>query len=384
MVYVHCAVNKGITVNSDQSIVREAERVLREILESVGGFESIETVKPPASDEGCDVLVQAKSHGAKLLFAIEAKTLITPRRAPGAWRQLQHLPKEIIRLIYAPVISPRVASFAKEQGIGYIDAAGNCWIHSERHRLLIERRGLKSDRKVPKSSSDPFSPKSSRIVRAMLSKPAKGWQVRELADDDDVGVSPGLVVKVKRALIDEGYAIEHENLLYLLDPLGLLENWSTMCPGPTQKISVYIRGDTGLAEETVHQWCERNKLTHARAGFSAAWRLAPETRYNLAAMYVEDKGFEDRLLEMLADPFGGKQVESGANLELWRPFDQSVFAGMDKPPGSAPVTSPLQTYLDVKRAAGRGEEAARAIFDKYLRSEFTAAANRAKELFHGI
>ena len=35
-------------------------------------------------------------------------------------------------------------------------------------------------------------------IPAMLSKPIKGWQVHELAKDDDVQVSPGLVVKVKR------------------------------------------------------------------------------------------------------------------------------------------------------------------------------------------
>ena len=370
-------------VNTDSATVRQAEHVFRDILGSLSGFDAIEAVGQ--SRKNCDLVMEAKSGRAKIRFGIEAKKLLTPRRALGSYQNLRRLPRDFIRLVYAPVISPRVASLAKEQGIGYFDAAGNCWIRSERDRLLIERNGRKSPRQMTRSAADPFSPKSSRIVRAMLSEPTKGWQVRELAEQEEVQVSPGLVVKVKRALVEEGYATEHDTLLYLSDPTGLLDAWTAKYPGPRQPLSLYVRGDTATAEETVGQWCQQNKLTCALAGLSAAWRLAPETRYHVASIYVEDRGFEERLLTRLTVRYGGKQVDSGANLQLWRTFDESVFSGKNhSKQGSLPSTSPIQTYLDVKRSAGRGEEAASAIFEKYLRRAFSAAAEQAKEMHDAV
>jgi hypothetical protein len=168
--------------------------------------------------------------------------------------------------------------------------------------------------------------------------------------------------------------------LYLRDPAGLLAAWSAKYPGPAEQVPLYFRGDTAAAEQAVSQWCQQHALVYALAGYSAAWRLAPQTRYNVASIYVEDRGFERGLLDTLAE-LGGKVVDSGANLQLWRPFDQSVFVGSDHShQGSEPVTSPIQTYLDVRRAAGRGEEAANAVFDKYLRPDMSAAAEQAKEL----
>lgn len=87
--------------------------------------------------------------------------------------------------------------------------------------------------------------------------------------------------------------------------------------------------------------------------------------------------FDQRLLDQLAGEYGVKRVDTGPNLYLWRPFDRSVFADMmnaGKP--KRPVTSPLQTYLDLKRAAGRGEDAANAVFEKYLRRDLQAATQR--------
>ena len=141
------------------------------------------------------------------------------------------------------------------------------------HRLLIDQRGRRAPRRLPQGSADPFSPKSSRIVRGMLSEPAKGWKVRELADHPDVKVSPGLVVKVKRTLVEESYAAERDGLLFLRDPVGLLENWARYYPGPAEQVPMYFLGETATAEDAVARWCRANDLHYALCGLSAAWRL---------------------------------------------------------------------------------------------------------------
>jgi hypothetical protein len=250
--------------------------------------------------------------------------------------------------------------------------------------LLIDRHGYKSSARPPKGIVDLFSPKSSRIVRAMLAQPAKGWQVRELATHPDIEVSVGLAAKVKQTLIEESYAIEHERQLYLRDPVGLLDNWTKNYSGPAEQMPMFFRGNTEEAEQAVAQWCQDNDIAFALGSLSAAWRLAPEVRYNVAVVYVEDHGFNREMFSKLESYQGGKPVETGANLLLWRPFDRSVLIGIQRESGNGlPITSAIQTYLDLKRLGGRGEEAATALYERTIAKLLKEATRRVEEMRHG-
>ena len=124
---------------------------------------------------------------------------------------------------------------------------------------------------------------------------------------------------------------------------------------------MYFLGDTEAAEEAVANWCRANGLKYALAGFSAAWRLAADVRssWPRSMSTIVDS---ITVLDKLAKFKGGKHIKSGANLLLWRPFDRSVLAGSRSGNTTVlPVTSATQTYLDLKRLAGRGEEAAGAV-----------------------
>lgn len=377
--YIHCAMNKGFSVNTSHETVRDAKRIISDILHALGAAEAVRLVDKELQGEGYDFSVETSMPPMVFRFAVETKRLLTPQRVQGLIPKLRCLPSDVLPVVYAPVISDRVASLLRAEGIGYFDAAGNCWLHSARDRVLIERQGFKTPRRPGVTLADPFASRSSRIVRAMLSQPKKGWQVRELARHDDVQVSQGLAANVKRSLLEEGYAIEHRSLLYLRDPEGLLTAWTKKYGGPAKRLPLYARGDTLSAEKMVRAWCSRNGLNHALAGLSAAWRLAPETRYTVATVYVEESGFDERLVRQLRDEHGIKPVTSGENLQLWLPFDRSVFSGcVSASEGVTASTSPIQTYLDARLAVGRGEEAATAVFDKYLRNEFLAAAEQAE------
>jgi len=362
--------------------LRDADRVFRSIFEGMPEFRA--RSRFTHSKSNADVWFDAISDGTTYRFLIETKSRVTPQTAISISKQLsayaQRLPKRTILVLYSSVISPRVAEILREQGISYADRAGNCWLRSPRDHLLIERQGFQAERQPTHAAVDPFSTKSSRIVRAMLSRPMDGWQVRKLAEHGDVGVSVGLAVKVKRTLVEEGYAVERERKLYLRDPLGLLNAWSKEYPGPSEQIPLYFRGDTEVAEQTVTGWCRDNKLQNALSGFSAAWRLAPEVRYTIATIYLEERGFDSLLLDRLTKECNVRRVETGANLYLWCPFDRSVFTSTQQNDPMQPrVTSPLQTYLDLKRADGRGEDAANAIFEKFLNRDLQAAAKHEEE-----
>ncbi len=368
-------------MNNERQTVRDAESAVRRLLDEMGGFCVLATGKQRGGVEACDSIIEADCGAMHVRIGIEAKSRITPQTATSVCARMKSLPDDLIPVVYAPVISPRVADILARFGVGYVDQAGNCRLRSDRHRLLIDRRGYKSSTPPPKGAVDLFSPKSSRVVRALLNEPAKGWMVRELADQPEVEVSVGLVAKVKQTLLQESYAIEHDRLLYLRDPLALLATWAERYRGPVEQISLYVRGEQETAEEVVAGWCRANALRYALAGLSAAWRLAPEVRHKVTSVYVESSGFDRMLLEKLRSDHGGKIVETGANLQLWRPFDRSVFVGsapQDRP--GPPITSALQTFLDLKRIKGRGEEAAAAVLERLLARPLRDAAQRVEEM----
>jgi hypothetical protein len=371
----------GIIVNTETNLEREATRVLGNILSGLPDLRVKVNSTAKTADGGRELVCDAVSGKTTFRFAIQVRSRITPQTALSLFEKLRRLPYGTIPLVYAPVISDRVSELAREHGVGYVDRAGNCWLRSLHKHLLIERQGFRSERRPTPAAADPFSTKSSRVVRAMLSRPLAGWQVRKLAEHPDVGVSAGLAVKVKRALIQEGYAVERDRLLYLRDPDGLLNAWSREYAGPAEQASIYVRGDNERAIESIFDWCAKQKLLYALSGFSAAWRLAPEVRYPITTVYVESRGFEPDCLQQLDAYHGAKWVESGANVLLWRPYDPSVFAFPE--PEFMSTTSPLQTYLDLKKATGRGEDAAKAIFEKYLSRDFQTAVKRAEEWRHG-
>jgi hypothetical protein len=366
----------------DRELEREAEIVLRRVLQELADVH-VKSCRPSA-DAAVHLTLDVVSGSAEFQFAVQAKSRVTPQTALSACQQFEGVPERAIRVIFAPTISPRVAEILREQGIGHADRAGNCWLHSPHHHLLIDRRGSVSERQATPAAVDPFSTKSSRIVRTLLSEPQRGWRVRELANDSQVRVSAGLVVKVKRALVEEGYAVERDRKLYLRDPIALLKAWARSYSGPAAVTRLYFRGDVAAAEQAVCRWCQANSLRYALAGFSAAWRLAPEVRYSVATVYVDDAGFDPKLMAQLAAEYGGKPVDTGPNLLLWRPFDSSVLTGVvSAGQPEQQVSSALQTYLDLCHQGGRGEDAAMVLFEKRLSRELKAAAVLEGEISNG-
>lgn len=304
---------------------------------------------------------------------------ITPQMAEDLFARMSEEPVKpnVIRLVYAPVISPRVADLARRHGIAHLDHAGNCHIVLPSAGLLISRSGVPKDSTVREKATavDLFAPKSSRILRAMLHEPSRGWQVTELASHSDVQVSPGLVSKVKQTLLTESYARVSDRLLYLKDPGGLLKAWSQSYPGAISQREYYVRGETQEIESLVARWCEAEQIEYALARFSAAWRLAPEVRYSTAAVYVSQQGLRPQCLESLRSSTGAREVESGANLVLLTPFDDSVFSKSCTTDDSQErTTSALQTWLDLMQLSGRGTEAAAAIYSKHILASFETIA----------
>jgi len=348
-----------------QDFIR-VQKLLRDIFAEVGDFQF--RSDDATADSACDLAITSKESKRPIYIQVKARERITPQIAEDLFKRvLEEAPDRVVCLLYAPVISPRVADLAREYGVSYLDSAGNCRIVDRKSGLLISRKGILNEEPRQKQGHvDPFSTRSSRVIRVMLHEPNRGWQVTELAEHPDVDVSVGLAFKVKDALVRESYAVVRNRLIYLKRPLDLLIDWSRKYPGPSEQRQFYVRGETEAIESKVVKWCEEAHHKYALARFSAAWRHAPEVRYSTASLYVAADAFRLEELESLRAATGAREVESGANLILLTPFDDSVFVRASSTPEQ--TTSPLQTYLDLKLMTGRGTEAAEAVFEKHLRT----------------
>ena len=93
--------------------------------------------------------------------------------------------------------------------------------------------------------------------------------------------------------------------------------------------------------------------------FSGSSRYAPVVRHQRVMAYVQNG------IENLANSLDIKPVDSGFNVTLLEPYDEGVFYNSQLIEDST-VVSPLQVYLDLRSLRGRGEEAAKEIFEKVI------------------
>ena len=370
-------------MNKPVSAEREAHGAFGKIVKTLPGF-SLPKFSSASAYRWHGVKLSSSS-GKSIDLAVKVFTRLTPQLALTLDKDVKILSANIIPVFFSPIITPRVAEVLRQQNLSYFDHAGNCWLHSDKDMFHIERQGLpRIGRPLLREVVDPFYTRSSRIIRMMLSFPMAGWQVRQLAEKAEV--SAGLVVKVKRKLIEDGYVFEHERKLFLRDPIALLKKWDHKYIGPLSPIPLYLRGELAEIEKQVCQWClnvsQSKNVQYALGGFSAAWQLVPHVRHTVGFLFLDASLETENCISEMVHQLSAQRVNSGANLVIYRPYDLSVFKDkVDE--GPITVTSPLQTYLDLMHFSTRGTEAATEVFEKYLRKDMEAAFHQAQEWQRG-
>ena len=302
---------------------------------------------------------------------VEAKRRLSPQVAVELLPRLRANAAGAVPTLACPFISPRVAAMCRESNVSYFDADGNAYIRGP-HFLLHVAGRPRQHFQEPEGTADIYAPKSSRIVRMLLSAPQRPWGVLELAKK--AAISNGLASRVKDALLKEAFIEEAREGIRVRKPRELLEAWQARYEPAGPMYSYYLMGTPHEVERRVTDWCERRNVPHALALFSAAARVAPMVRYNRATVYLDvgEQPFDQKEFEK---ELNAKAVDSGANLGIVPVNDPAVFFGALEV-DSMRVLSPLQLYLDLSRQAGRGTEAAEEIFDRGLRALFEQVSAR--------
>ena len=251
-------------------------------------------------------------------------------------------------VVMAPYISPQAAEICREEGLGFVDLAGNCRLSFD--QVYISKEGKQNPFTRRRDLRSLYSPKAERVLRVLLATPKRWWKVAPMAQE--AGVSLGQVFNVKKLLIDREWVETGEDGFRFTAPAKLLAEWEDNYDFRRSTVrEFYTLRSIADFEHLLAEACAKGNLAYALAGFSSAARYAPMVRYQRAMAYVV--GDIDRVAERLEL----KPVTSGANVNLIVPYDEGVLYGAETK-GGARVTSPMQTYLDLRQIKGRGEEAA--------------------------
>jgi hypothetical protein len=265
-------------------------------------------------------------------------------------------------IMAAPYLSGESIKICKENGIGFIDLAGNCLINID--DIYIDIQGKPNPNPDKRRLKSLFSYKSTRALRVLLCDPARDWYVKELAKE--ANISLGLASNLKQKLLDfEFIKAKEKKAFYVPAPEALLNNWAGSYSYRENKIAnFYSFDEVNDIESKLAEYCESQHIQYGFTLSSGASQVAPSLRYNKVFAYINAP------VKQVAQQLGWKEVPSGANISLLEPYDEGVFYGLQVF-NDHKVVSDIQLYLDLKNYKERGEEAAKFLLENRLRKKWS-------------
>ncbi|MFV1981725.1 MAG: type IV toxin-antitoxin system AbiEi family antitoxin, partial [Rhodothermia bacterium] len=362
-------------------IEAKAMQTLRECLKEVPFLEGPRIRREMADSLGLDLVAEVGSGETFTNLLVEVNANGEPRYARTAAFQLGRVVSQVptgYGVFMAPYISPRTARLCEDEGIGYIDFAGNCRLAFD--NVYIRREGQPNDNIKRKSLGAIYSPKASRVLRVLLGIPLRPWKLQDIASKGRVSI--GHVSNVKKALIDRELARDTPDGLITSEPTEILQEWvreylryrsdrsstrtfySLLQPSEIEEL---LAKETGNARTQNDAPVPLDQPLVALTDFSGADRIAPFVRYQKVTAYARTGAVVDDLAKRL----DLRAVETGANVEIITPYDESVFFGARIERGTW-IVDPLQLYLDLSTRRARGEEAAEFVYNQHLRPGWNA------------
>lgn len=157
-------------------------------------------------------------------FTVEAKNELRKENKGFLFARLEELKTKTKRptLIIAKYITSEVALELKENGINYLDVAGNCFIKYQ--DLLMYIVGQKVHKKEKTNQAKAFQEAGIKIIFNLLNNPENlQLSYRELAELADVSI--GSVSNVMNELEEQNFILKTKIKRVLKNKTQLLERW---------------------------------------------------------------------------------------------------------------------------------------------------------------
>ena len=249
----------------------------------------------------------------------------------------------------APSVSERSAELCRELGLSWADLAGNC--HIQFGDVLIHIQGKPNAHSEKRGTASLYTPRSSRVVHAILLEPRKRWKVADLAARANISI--GQVSNVRRLLTQNLFAEASGDGLQVIAPQRLLSDWAANYKPRRTANHYFSLKRPGDLEASLNDHLPSFALTE----LSAADRYAPYTRYQTVSFYISEwRPSYVKALDL-------RPAESSANVAVYQDADAMLFA---EPQGLATCASPVITYLDLILLGGRAQDVAEHLLETAL------------------
>jgi len=336
-------------------LLNKFQQQLKEVLGKVSGLELVQIEDEPRFDQEkeIDLLIRLEAPaGETIELLVEAKATAYPRTVRVAIANIKAIlsnNEQQYGLLTAPYLSADSRKLCRDEGINYLDLAGNCWLSFG--TVYIEIDGKPNPYPDRRPLRSVFSPKSTRLLRVLLEKPEKQWYVKDLAKE--ANLSLGQTFNLKKQLLQEDYLkTTDDRKLVLSRPGDLLNAWAKEYKYTDNTVKkYYAMQEIPKIEEDIKNYCTRWQRKYAFTMHSGAARFAQFVRYKQVSVFVESD------IDELQDALNLKPVDSGANVLLLTPYDDGVFYFTQKKDDTT-IVSDIQLYLDLIGYAQRGAEAA--------------------------
>ncbi|MCK4672867.1 hypothetical protein KAT67_02670 [candidate division WOR-3 bacterium] len=350
--------------NNYNNLEKDIRAMMDKLLKAVPFIRLETTQEERISDyRRADLIFNIRGETGLTQLIVEVKSQGEPRIIRAAIQQLREYSRQYPNaygVVGAPFITKDTAEICKENGIGYVDTASNCFLNF--NGVYIERTNYPNPIIEKRTLRSIFSNKASRIIRVMLCNPRKIWRIQEMAREANVSI--GLAYKVKERLLDLEYAQKDRGGIIILRPQRLLDEWRSIYTFRKNKMYDFFGIKTVKEiERDIADYCLKRKVNYAFTLFSGAAFVAPYTKYTRGFVYITNDPTE------IMKSLDLKTVDSGANLTILEPYDEGVFYA-SQIIQNINIVSDVQLYLDLAGYKGRGEDAAQFLFEQKLKPQW--------------
>jgi hypothetical protein len=344
------------------------------------------------TNETFDIQFELESGNSRVLVMGEIKPVVSLKLLQdiAPWvRRMKSLRPGVSFAVICPALSPRSQSYCIEQGIDFIDLAGNISINVP-GTLTLQRLGLRDKERTGQSTLpafiNVFSGRYSRVLRVLIEKP-KPWTLTEIANELEsetnrlarafstrqvqFGVSLGTISKAISSLDEQLWIRRQGFSIVVPEPRRLLLEWA-------EKYKERYRWRLRSSFETSNPL--GTTLTEINAGLkpvlrspyaftaAAAATDAPFIDLDRIDVFLLSKQNDGKLRKLDERP----APVTAPRLRFIYPYDEGVFL-YARTDASVPRVSNIQAYLDLYARGGRDLKQADYLLDNAIGPNWKAA-----------
>lgn len=319
-----------------------------------------------------DALVEASWRKGKAKFAVECKSLSTPKAFQDGLNLLKisQLRKGYSPMLFMPFLNERQLEDLEREGISGIDLCGNGVVVVP-GIFGVFRNGGKNRFSSSAPIKNIYRKNTSMVGRVFLVR--SGYDtVQEICSEinrrnllvNSWDKKPMSLSTVSKALkmLEEDLIITRKDTISLLQPDRLLEKLDEnyVLPNIKERLRLKVPEDRGPLRKLLMNLSQKLDLPLVASGTSSVGQYAVMQRGDLLSVYCP---CVERLLSLLP----GNQMDRFPNLELVETGDETVYFDA-RNEGDFRWTSPVQVYLELMTGDKRDQATAEQVKSSILKN----------------